>query len=149
MTFSSRLQRYITSKLWLRMSLIKQSPFKKCLRYCHSGHWPRIHSLPSKHFIMLAAFLFISIHATEAGAETLRCGTKLIREDDLAIQVREKCGDPVSEELIGYKLGAAPPGLRGERELKIEQWIYGPDQGYYHVVIFEGGRVRSIDNVRQ
>ena len=144
MTFSSRLHRYITLKLWLRISLLKQG-----LRSCRSRHWTRNHSLPSKHFILLAAFLFISIHATEASAETLRCGTKLIREDDLAIQVREKCGDPVSEELIGYRLGPAPPGLRGERELKIEQWIYGPDQGYYHVVIFEGGRLRSIDNVRQ
>jgi hypothetical protein len=84
-----------------------------------------------------------------ACADTLRCGTKLVHDDDLAIQVREKCGDPVSEELIGYRLGAAPPGLRGERELKIEQWIYGPDQGYYHVIILEGGRVRNIDNVRQ
>jgi hypothetical protein len=98
---------------------------------------------------LLAASILVSIHAADTRADTLRCGTKLVHEDDLAIQVREKCGDPISEELIGYRLGAAPPGLYGQRELKIEQWIYGPEQGYYRVLIFEGGRVRNIDNVKQ
>jgi hypothetical protein len=73
----------------------------------------------------------------------------LIQPGQLAIQVREKCGDPVSEELIGYTLRGAPPGLRGEREYKIEQWIYGPDQGYYHILIFEAGRLHDIDKTKQ
>lgn len=144
MTFSSRLHQYLTSKLWLRFITPTQNP-----RRCHAGHLIENPILSCKHFTLLAVFLFVSIQGTGASAETLRCGTKLVREDDLAIQVREKCGDPVSEELIGYRLGAAPFGLRGERELKIEQWVYGPDQGYYHVLIFEGGRLRNIDNVRQ
>lgn len=82
-------------------------------------------------------------------AMALRCGTKLIQPGDLAIQVRDSCGDPVIEEIIGYSLRGAPPGLRGEREYKIEQWIYGPDQGFYNVLVFEGGRLRDIDRVRQ
>jgi hypothetical protein len=82
-------------------------------------------------------------------AQALRCGTQLIQPGQLAIQVREKCGDPVSEELIGYTLRGAPPGLRGEREYKIEQWIYGPDQGYYHILIFEAGRLHDIDKIKQ
>jgi hypothetical protein len=82
-------------------------------------------------------------------AQALRCGTQLIQPGQLAIQVREKCGDPVSEELIGYTLRGAPPGLRGEREYKIEQWIYGPDQGYYHILIFEAGRLHDIDRTKQ
>lgn len=73
-------------------------------------------------------------------------------EGDLAIQVREKCGDPVSEELIGYTVRPAPYGTYSdhrEREFKIEQWIYGPEQGYYHVLTFEAGRLHNIDNVKQ
>lgn len=69
---------------------------------------------------------------------------------DLALQVREKCGDPISEELIGYTLKSwrrRPDNV--EREYKIEQWIYGPEQGYYHVLTFEGGRLRDIEDVRQ
>ena len=144
MTFSSRLHRYGNLKLWRYWS-----PFRQNLRRYRTQHSTRSYSLPCKYFILLAAALLASVHAPGVSADTLRCGTKLVHEDDLAIQVREKCGDPISEELLGYRLGAAPPGLYGERELKIEQWIYGPDQGYYRVLIFEGGRVRNIDNVRQ
>jgi len=98
---------------------------------------------------IVAVALLIGSSSGFVPAEALRCGTRLVTEGELAIQVREKCGDPVSEELIGYTLRGAPPGLRGEREYKIEQWIYGPDQGYYHVLRFEAGRLRDIDNVKQ
>lgn len=89
-----------------------------------------------------------ALNALPAYADTWRCGTKLVTLDDLAIQVREKCGDPVSEEVIGYTLRSIyRDGV--QREFKIEQWIYGPEQGYYHVLRFEAGRLRDIDNVRQ
>lgn len=87
--------------------------------------------------------------ASLTAADSMRCGTKLISDGELAIQVREKCGDPVSEELIGYTLRGAPPGFRGNREYKIEQWVYGPEQGYYRVLVFEAGRLHDIDRVRQ
>lgn len=95
--------------------------------------------------IALASLLYL---ASQTYADTWRCGTKLVTPGDLAIQVREKCGDPVSEEVIGYTLRSIHrDGI--EREFKIEQWIYGPEQGYYHVLKFEAGRLRDIDNVRQ
>lgn len=96
-------------------------------------------------YVMLSCLMATSLTA----ADSMRCGTKLISDGELAIQVREKCGDPVSEELIGYTLRGAPPGFRGNREYKIEQWVYGPEQGYYHVLVFEGGRLHDIDRVRQ
>lgn len=88
--------------------------------------------------------------AAPARGDSWRCGTKLVSPGDLALQVRDKCGDPISEELIGYTLRPRYGGGDGvEREYKIEQWVYGPEQGYYHVLIFEAGRLRDIDNVRQ
>ena len=90
-----------------------------------------------------------ALFAVSLSAQALRCGTQLIQPGQLAIQVRDKCGDPISEELIGYALRGAPQGLRGEREYKIEQWIYGPDQGYYHILIFEAGRLRDIDKTKE
>ncbi|HET8710808.1 MAG TPA: DUF2845 domain-containing protein [Spongiibacteraceae bacterium] len=88
--------------------------------------------------------------ALSAHGDSLRCGTKLVSPGDLALQVREKCGDPVSEELIGYTLRPARHSADGlEREYKIEQWIYGPEQGYYRVLTFEAGRLRDIDNIKQ
>lgn len=100
-------------------------------------------SYRSKIALVVAALLLpLSAHA-------MRCGTQLIQTGMLAIQVRDKCGDPVSEELIGYTLRGAPPGVRGEREFKIEQWIYGPDQGYYHVLTFEAGRLHDIEKTKE
>jgi hypothetical protein len=100
--------------------------------------------------IRLLAATAIGLLATlPLNAHALRCGTKLVQVGDLAIQVRERCGDPVSEEIIGYTLRAAPRGLYGEREYKIEQWIYGPDQGFYNVLRFEAGRLRDIDRVKE
>jgi hypothetical protein len=83
-------------------------------------------------------------------AAAMRCGTRLVQEGDIALQVRDKCGDPISEEVIGYiPRGGYYHGISREREFKIEQWVYGPDKGYYHVLIFEGGRLRDIDKVRR
>lgn len=90
-----------------------------------------------------------SVAVPAALADSLRCGTHLVTPGELALQVREKCGDPISEEVIGYTLRAAPPGVRSAREYKIVQWVYGPEQGYYHVLIFEAGRLREIDGIRQ
>lgn len=91
-------------------------------------------------FVVAASLLALALPA-----QAWRCGNNLIQTGMLAIQIRDKCGDPVSEELIGYTLRGAPPGLPGEREYKIEQWIYGPDQGYYHVLVFEAGRLRDVE----
>lgn len=83
----------------------------------------------------------------------LRCGTQLVTEGNLALQVREKCGDPVSEELIGYTMRPGPAANRDgtvyQREFKIEQWIYGPEMGYYNVLTFEGGRLTRIEHIKQ
>lgn len=85
-----------------------------------------------------------------AQGDSLRCGTALVSTGDLALQAREKCGDPISEELIGYTLKPARySGDGNQREFKIEQWIYGPEQGNYRVLTFEAGRLRAIENIRQ
>lgn len=94
--------------------------------------------------------LLILLCALPLSAQALRCGTRLVQEGDLALQVRDKCGDPISEELVGYTLrgGYEYRGPR-DREFKIEQWIYGPNKGYYDVLTFEGGRLRKIERIRE
>ena len=103
-----------------------------------------------KYLTGLVAFV-CAITATPA-ALALRCGTSLIHEGDLAIQVRQHCGDPASEEVIGYTLRPARiaegSAVAYERELKIEQWVYGPESGYYNVLTFEGGRLKRIERLR-
>lgn len=107
-----------------------------------------MHTRPSNRLGLWALGLLCALPCS-ASADSMRCGTKLVNEQELAIQVREKCGDPVSEELIGYTLRGRAYGAYGDREYKIEQWIYGPDKGYYYVLVFEAGRLRTIDHVKQ
>lgn len=105
------------------------------------SHTPSIRRI----FIGIAGLFMFSL---QAHGDSWRCGTKLVTPGDLALQVREKCGDPVSEEVIGYTLRSVHrDGI--EREYKIEQWVFGPEQGYYYVLKFEAGRLRDIDRVRQ
>lgn len=96
------------------------------------------------------AFAIALVCSQPLHADSLRCGTRLIQEGELALQVRDKCGDPVSEELIGYTLrtGFDYNSVR-DREFKIEQWVYGPSKGYYDVLTFEGGRLRKIERMRE
>ncbi len=86
--------------------------------------------------------------ATDSYADSLRCGTRLVQVDDLAIQVKDKCGQPISKEILGYTLrGSYHYQTTRKREYKIEQWLYGPERGFYHEIIFEAGRVKAINRI--
>jgi len=34
------------------------------------------------------------------------------------------------------------------QEVRIEEWVYGPTNGMYHFLRFEGNRLRRIDSER-
>jgi hypothetical protein len=100
---------------------------------------------PARPLLLLCLLIALPV-----SAQALRCGTRLVQEGDLALQVRDKCGDPISEELIGYTLrGGHHLGGARDREFKIEQWIYGPSKGYYDVLTFEAGRLRKLERIRE
>lgn len=84
---------------------------------------------------------------TTAHADTLRCGSQLISVGDRAFEVQQKCGAPVSQELIGTK--STFSHYRQRDEVKVEEWIYGPNNGMYQYLRFEGGRLVSIDSRRE
>ncbi len=93
--------------------------------------------------------LFLLISDSLYAEDTLRCGTRLVQKDDLAIQVREKCGKPVSQEIIGYTLRQDYKyQTNRQREYKIEQWLYGPYRGFYQEIIFEAGKVKKINRIK-
>ncbi len=78
-----------------------------------------------------------------AQADTLRCGSQLISLGDRSFEVHQKCGEPAFRDLVGYSLGAYE-----RREYKIEEWVYGPDNGMLSILTFEGNRLRSIERRR-
>ncbi|SFI95614.1 Protein of unknown function [Pseudomonas guineae] len=76
-------------------------------------------------------------------AETLRCGSQLVSLGDRRFEVLQKCGEPAFRDLVGYSLG---PNQR--REYTIEEWVYGPSNGMFSILTFEGNRLRAIERQR-
>lgn len=79
----------------------------------------------------------------QAQADTLRCGSQLISVGDRQFEVQQKCGEPNSRDIIGYKRSA-----NRREEVQVEEWIYGPSSGMYQYLRFEGGRLMRIDSKR-
>ncbi|MGL4316967.1 MAG: DUF2845 domain-containing protein [Pseudomonas sp.] len=76
-------------------------------------------------------------------ASTLRCGSNLISEGDRAFEVEKKCGPPAHRDLVGYTLSGYD-----RREFKVEEWVYGPNNGMLSILTFEGNRLVRIETRR-
>jgi hypothetical protein len=86
---------------------------------------------------LLLPLLSLPAHAT------FRCGQKLVNEGDRITEVLRKCGQPASRDLLGYT-----DTINGNLGLQIEEWSYGPNNGMYYYLTFEGGRLRTIETKR-
>ena len=78
-----------------------------------------------------------------AEAATLRCGSKVVNEGDRAFEVERKCGKPARTDLVGYT-----GGYYGDREMVIEEWVYGPTNGMLSILTFQGNRLTRIETKR-
>lgn len=91
--------------------------------------------------------LCLLLFAYDAQASsTHRCGSALVSLEANTSEVRSKCGEPVSTALVGYKEIVDDYGFR--HEVQVEEWVYGPTNGMYHFLRFEGNRLRRIDSQR-
>ncbi|MBS7662017.1 DUF2845 domain-containing protein [Pseudomonas lalucatii] len=88
----------------------------------------------------LSIVLLLSVTCAQA---SLRCEHGLASKGDRTSEVQAKCGQAASRELVGYTENAA-----GDRELPIEEWVYGPRNGMYYYLTFQGGRLQRIDSQR-
>ena len=88
--------------------------------------------------------LILALAASQAwAADTLRCGSQLISVGDRSSEVLQKCGEPVSRDLLGYKRSADR-----REEFQLEEWTYGPNGGMYQYLRFEGNRLKQITSKR-
>lgn len=91
--------------------------------------------------------LLVLALATAAGqawaADTLRCGSQLVSVGDRSSEVLQKCGEPVSRDLLGFKRSA-----NRREEFQVEEWTYGPNGGMYQYLRFEGNRLKQISSKR-
>jgi len=87
--------------------------------------------------------LLSALLACAAQADTLRCGTQLVSVGDRAFEVERKCGKPARTDLVGYT-----GGYYGDREMVIEEWVYGPTNGMLSILTFQGNRLTRIETKR-
>ncbi len=85
----------------------------------------------------------LAVMSTGAMASTFRCGSQLVSLGDRTFQVLKKCGEPIARETVGYTVGE-----NNHRELHIQEWVYGPNNGMYHILRFDGNRLSRIENQR-
>jgi hypothetical protein len=99
--------------------------------------------------LLLLAIGFMGSAAASAGpmsttSSSMRCGNDIVSIGDPGFLVTQRCGQPVARQNIGYSLDA-----KKQRDLIIEEWVFGPNGGYYYFVTLIGGRVTEIKSERQ
>ncbi|MOA67341.1 hypothetical protein D3C78_1944690 [compost metagenome] len=58
----------------------------------------------------------------------------------------DKCGEPVSRNDLGYR--EVVDQYHQRNEVLVEEWVYGPNNGMYQFLRFEGNRLRNIESKR-
>ncbi|WP_085718478.1 DUF2845 domain-containing protein [Pseudomonas sp. B28(2017)] len=92
---------------------------------------------------LLTGLILVLAVSQAWAADTLRCGSQLISVGDRSSEVIQKCGEPVSRDLLGYKRSADR-----REEFQVEEWTYGPNGGMYQYLRFEGNRLKQITSKR-
>lgn len=87
--------------------------------------------------------LLLAAWSAVSQAESMRCGSALVSVGDRAFEVEQRCGQPKYRDVLGYSLGEYD-----RREFRIEEWVYGPNNGMLYILTFEANRLRSIETKR-
>ncbi|MBF7729581.1 DUF2845 domain-containing protein [Pseudomonas sp. N040] len=94
----------------------------------------------------LMLLLLLGTPAALASSTTLRCGSGLVSTGSTTEEVHQLCGKPISRDRLGSIIKT---GHYGERyELQVEEWSYGPRNGMYQFLRFEGGRLVRVESKR-
>jgi hypothetical protein len=95
-----------------------------------------------------AALLIMPAHA---GADSMRCGSRVVTDDDTIETVLAACGEPVQKERTWiqrapqFELGGQQYSFAGTEDVPVDLWTFdlGPNQ-FMRRVRFIAGQVVSI-----
>ena len=96
--------------------------------------------------VALGTFIITACALHAHASSTFRCGSNLVSLRDTSVEVQAKCGEPTSRALTGFKEVIDEYGFT--HEVRLEEWTYGPTNGMYHFLRFEGNRLSHIDSER-
>ncbi len=103
-----------------------------------------------KRIIAGAVFMFF-VTAFSAGADTMRCGDRLVSTGDTSGEVVLKCGEPFLREVVAVKRGLIERSVKpGEdiapTDVLVEKWYYNLGQEMFiRILTFEGGVLVSVE----
>ncbi|HGN2666786.1 DUF2845 domain-containing protein [Pseudomonas sp. GD04087] len=95
-----------------------------------------------REFCIGLLFGLLTFSATSTQAATMRCGSNLISEGELIVDVIRKCGQPAQRQVVGPAVDAN--GYVAKGAATIENWVYGPSNGAYQYLRFVDGRLVEI-----
>jgi hypothetical protein len=95
---------------------------------------------------LISALLLLAPLCAQA-TSTLRCGSALVSLDATTSEVSSKCGEPLSRDFLGYREVLDEYGFY--HEVAVEEWSYGPRNGMYQFLRFQGNRLIKIDSKRR
>ena len=97
----------------------------------------------AKIFVLVLILCLLLTVNTAFAEKQLICGGTFIAPGMHYTKVLRLCGEPVSKEVVGYTAS-----IDGSPLLKIEEWVYGSEGGYYFYLRFIANRLRSIRSER-
>lgn len=95
--------------------------------------------------------LFLSGGNAFGKDDSMRCGSNLIALEDTMYEVRQSCGEPYSEKVVGEKTSYRvykKKRLGVESVLYVTEWVYERSDGIY-ILTFEGSRLVAKEFVFQ
>jgi hypothetical protein len=105
--------------------------------------------------LRVLALLFAGIALPSiAGADAMRCGSKLINEGDTQDKVLQYCGEPTEQSRTyivrkpRFEVGGQEYSFNGEEEVPVDLWTYdfGPNKLMRRVRMV-AGKVESIETL--
>ena len=96
--------------------------------------------LPTGYFIVMLCCLVLVMPVS---ADSIRCGSKLIKTGDSKVRLQERCGKPMSIDR-GYESVTINGILTSKR---VERWHYATAAGkYWKTVYLHNGEVIKVGN---
>jgi Protein of unknown function (DUF2845) len=109
---------------------------------------------PTRRGLRSAVAGLLLLAAMPAAADAMRCGSKLIAEEDSIEKVLFYCGEPVSKERYWivrqprYYIGSNEYAFPGEEDVPVDRWTYdfGPNK-LMRRLRFVAGVLESIETL--
>lgn len=96
--------------------------------------------------LLIGLMLLNPLSQSAWASSTMRCNSHLISLGENQHSVLSKCGQPSEQSFLGYK--EVVNVYRHVQEVKVEEWVYGPRNGMYYYLRFEGGTLIKISSGR-